>query len=135
MKKKLVKLEVPLEKSLFYAISCSDPLHKLAWHINAELSLQLKESDGIHHGNEVYPTQKDETSSPGLSIIIIKNKLDTSILFRELPNIDYIIKLQGNILPKASKGIVGKLKKTPSIIAVIAIDPQKIKNINLIQSV
>lgn len=135
MKKKLITLEVPQEKSLFYAVSCSNTLHKLAWHINTELSIQLKESDGIHLGNEIYPTQKDEISSPDLSIVIIKNKLEASILFRELPNIDYVIKLQGNIIEKASKEIVSKLKKTPSIVAVIAIDPQKIKNINLVLSV
>ena len=134
MKKKLIKLEVPPEKSLFYAISCQNPLHKIAWQINKELSLQLKDSEGIHKDELVFPAHMDDVSFPDFSILIVQNKLEASILLKDLPNIDYIIKFQGNISANAAKEIVDKLKKTPSIVAVIAIDTKKIKSINILQS-
>ncbi|PKP37638.1 MAG: hypothetical protein CVT98_05845 [Bacteroidetes bacterium HGW-Bacteroidetes-15] len=134
MKKKLIKLEIPPEKSLFYAISCHNPLHKIAWQINKELSLQLKDSEGIHKDDLIFPAHLDEVSFPDFTILIVQNKLEASILIKDLTNIDYIIKFQGNISANTAKEIVGKLKRTSSIIAVIAIDIKNIKGINILQN-
>lgn len=135
MKKKVIKLEVPPEKSLYYAVSCQNPMHKLAWHINSDLSLQLKQSDGIQVGNALFPSLRDEETNLEFTTIIIQNKVETNILARELPNIDYIIKFQGNINAHTAKKLVGRIKETEAVMAVIPIDPHKIKSISILQNI
>lgn len=133
-KGKRIKLEVPHEKTMFFAISCSDSLHKLAWHINSDLSLQLSDYEGLTIEEFTFPCHKDETSLPEISLLIVKNKVESSILFKELSNVDYVFKIQGNYLQDDLKKIIATIKKIPSVVAVINLAPQTVKNLSVIQN-
>lgn len=135
MKKKVIKLEVPPEKSIYYAVSCQNPLHKLAWLLNNDLSLQLKQAEGIQKDDAIFPSVRDEETNPDFTTLIVQNKVENNLLARELPNIDYIIGFLGNITVSAAKKMASRIKATESVMAVIAIDPQKIKSINILQNI
>lgn len=134
VKGKRIKLEVPQEKTRYYAISCHDSLHKFAWEINSQLSFQLRDCEGFETGDYTFPCQKDESSLPEVSMLILKNKVESYILFKEFSNIDYILKIQGNLLESDLKKIIASLKKIPSVVAIINLQPQNHKNISIIQN-
>jgi hypothetical protein len=133
MKKKSVQLEVPQEKSFFFAISSSDSIHKLAWSINSDCHFNLTVCNGILFSESLFPALKDDVSIPFTHILLVGNKIEQGILFKELPNVDYILKIQGNISEREVKEITACFKKISSVVAVISIDVNKFKGFRIIQ--
>ena len=103
MPKKLIKLELPPESAQYFALSSHEALHKLAWQINSNLGLQLKESNDIVIADKSFPIQKDEDTLIETSIALIKNRIEGTFLVRELQNVDYIAVLKGTHLDKNAK--------------------------------
>jgi hypothetical protein len=134
MKAKRIKLEIPNEQAAFYALSCSDPIHKIAWHINSIVALNLKDYEGIEFDGQIFPKQKDDTSIPETIFTIVKNRIEAYLLIKELPNVDYIIKVEGNMPKEKQKEMLGLIKKISSVTAVIEIDPSRIKNLSRLKS-
>jgi hypothetical protein len=97
MKKKQIKLEVPSEKATFFALSSTLSIHKLAWELNQALQLKLSQGNGLKHLDLCFPTLTNEEGIVPFSIEIVKNKFESNLLVKELPNIDYILKIQGDM--------------------------------------
>lgn len=133
MKKKVIKLEVTPEKSIYYAVSCQTSLHKLAWELNNSLSFQLKQVESIQKDNEAYPSLRDDTSQVEINIVVVQNKVETGLFSPELPNIDYIIVIRGNAITNSLKKLANRIKEVKSILALIALDPTKVKSLKLLQ--
>jgi hypothetical protein len=134
MKKKQIKLETPQVQALYFAISCNTSIHKLAWDINSLLGFNLKESGGVHLQDMIFPVVKDDETYPDFSITLIKNKIESQVLLKELLNVDFIMKTQGSGVEVKIKNIIQGLKNNPSIIAVIKVDHLAFKNKELLQN-
>lgn len=124
MKKTRVKLEIPQESSNYYAISCNEPMHKLAWMINTELNTNFKEGEPVRVNEIDYPIQVDG------SIFLIKNRHSNGrVLVQKLNNVDYILKEIGGMTDEARRDLVSELKKIDSINAVINLDVKVVKGL------
>lgn len=135
MKKKQVKLEIPVEQASYYAISCSSSLHQLSWELNAKVRIDLRENFSISLGGVEFPTAKDEHSSIDKTILIVKNRVGSSILIKELPNIDYVVKIQGSHQKDFIKGFIAEIKRFASVVAAIPVDAAKVKGISILQNI
>jgi len=135
MAKRKILLSVPKEKSWFFAISSAETIHKLTWSINSTLHFNLSEHTGIAKGEIIYPILFDSATSQGVSVAIIKNKMDNQVLIKGLENIDYILVMRGSITDKETSNIIAKLKVVDNVIAIIAINQQKIKDLSLLESI
>lgn len=135
MKKKQVKLEIPVEQASYYAISCSSSLHQLSWELNSKVGLDLRENISISQGGVEFPATKDEQSSHDRSVLVVKNRMESSILIKELPNIDYMLKIQGNHQKEFIKGFIAEIKKFASVMAAIPVDAAKIKSISILHNI
>jgi hypothetical protein len=146
MVKKKIKLVLHPPSYSLIALSCSETLHRICWLINTNLDLQLKESTPmkiqptlqIDKAKQIFvefPTYKDEESHPELTFLVIKNKIDTQLLFKELQNIDFLFLAKGDKKENQYDGLIQKLKKIPGVLAAIPINPEKLSNINFILNI
>ncbi|MDD2278601.1 MAG: hypothetical protein PHS05_06030, partial [Bacteroidales bacterium] len=62
-------------------------------------------------------------------------KMDNQVLIKGLENIDYILVIRGSITDKETSNIIAKLKVVDNVIAIIAINQQKIKDLSLLESI
>lgn len=135
MAKRKIILNVPKEKSWFFAISSAETIHKLAWSINSALNLNLSEQVGITKGDILFPILLDDQTERDFSVGIAKNRVDNQILIKGLENIDYILVIRGNTTDKETSSLIAELKGINNVIAIIAINQQKIKGLSLLESI
>ncbi len=116
------------------AISCSDSLLKLAWNLNNALELDFRESEHQvftkENPSQVFPVLCDRNSSESKFYNLIPNKLASNLLVKELPNIDFILEISGEILKNDVTNIIKKIKLIPGIVIAIEVMPEKIKRKN-----
>lgn len=134
MKKKQIKLEVPSEKATFFALSSTLSIHKLAWELNQALQLKLSQGSGLKHLDLCFPTLTNEEGIVPFSIEIVKNKFESNLLVKELPHIDYILKIQGDMPALRIKDFITKIKAIPSVLAAISIDTTRVKGLGPLQN-
>lgn len=113
------------------AISCSESLLKMAWNINRKLNINLKEFEtsiqSKDNPDSNFPVFCDHHSSEVLFYNLIANKSFNNLLVKELPNIDYILELTGELKKTEIALIIKDLKQIQGIIAAIEISAEKIK--------
>jgi len=113
------------------AISCSENLLKTAWNINKKLNINLKEFDAPIQSKEnadvFFPAFCDHNTSDVLFYNLILNKSASALLIKELPNIDYIFELTGEIKKAEVSSIIKEIKQIPGVVAAIEISAEKIK--------
>ncbi|HDP55532.1 MAG TPA: IPExxxVDY family protein [Bacteroidetes bacterium] len=132
MAKGKILLSVPQEKIRFYAISCADSIHKLAWSINTSLNTTLSDHDGIAKANELFPVLYDDSTIHETRIAIVKNKVNNLVLVKGLEKIDYILVVKGNLADSEVSKLIANIKGLANIIALIRISPKQLKELNLV---
>jgi len=100
--------------------------------LNDAINLQLKEIDPIElDSNTQFPAQYDDTTHPELAFLLVKNKHDNRLLIRELVNIDYLLKVAGEVSPSLIKEINKKIRPLDGVVAAIEVDPKRVKGLKL----
>ncbi|MHC1703801.1 MAG: IPExxxVDY family protein [Tenuifilaceae bacterium] len=116
------------------AISCSDSLLKVAWNLNKALELDFRESEhqvfSKENPSQIFPVLCDRHSSESQFYSLIPNKLSSNILVKELPNIDFILEISGEIMKNDINSIIKKIKQIPGIVIALEVMPEKIKRKN-----
>lgn len=106
----------------------------MAWNLNNVLGLNLHESDFQIQSKEVpslyFPVLSDRSTYESQFYSLIPNKQQTALLIKELPNIDYIIEISGNINKDDLIAAIKKIKQIAGVIAAIEVAPAKIKRKN-----
>lgn len=109
------------------ALSSSESLHRLVWTINQQLGLRLHEAAGVPMSNDqgagTFPVFKDHSSAPLMSITLISNRFDGSILLKSMANIDFLIEIKGDYTKDDLQAFLKALKKVPGVQAVMEIAP------------
>lgn len=113
------------------AISCSENLLKMAWNINKQLEINLKEFETSLHSKEkpeiLFPVFCDHDSSEVLYYNLIANKSSNNLLVKELANIDYILEISGEFKKTDIALVIKKIKQIPGVVAAIEVNAEKIK--------
>jgi len=130
--KKVHRLEGSHEAPfVLIAISCHDSLLKTVWNINKQLNIDLNEYEvsveSKDNPSQTFPVFCDRKSSSLQVFNLISNKSSNFILIKELPNIDFIFEISGEINKIDILSVIKEIKKIPGINAVLEINPEKIK--------
>lgn len=135
MKKKLHKLheqDTPFE---VVAIVCPESHLKMSWLLNNSLGFELKEWTGvdINHKSENplhVPSHRDEN----LMITLIKNRYEGVILIKSLPNVDFLLKIDGSRTSAEIKKIIKDIKSIPGVLGAILLDTKSMKELQILKS-
>ena len=135
--KKIIKLSVDAEFILI-GISTRFSTHKLSWLLNTNLNtdfkqakdLILKSKDSGKGSN--YSIYEYDTKS-GITYSLIENNNKAGVLIKQLNNIDYLLKIEGDLSDKNIEQLAKKIRETDHIIACLIIDIQNIKQKDLDQ--
>jgi len=115
---------------ILIAISCHDSLLKTVWNINKKLNIDLNESVPIEskeNQSQTFPVFCDRKSSSLRVFNLISNKSSNLLLIKELPNIDFIFEISGEINKTDILSVIKEIKMIPGINAALEITPEKIK--------
>lgn len=95
------------------------------------LNLNLRESEILISTKDnpsiSFPVFSDRETSEIHCYSLIANKSSNNLLVKELPNIDFILELSGEIKKSDVLAIIKEVKQISGIIAAIEINPEKIK--------
>jgi len=107
--------------------------YRLSWALNKLLNIQLQRSDdltiNIPKANivqhfSVYSYRQDDAV---LSYDLIGNKSEQGVLFKEMPNIDYLFKISGE---KSDAEFTDLIKRVNSLeIVITAFEPKPLTNV------
>lgn len=137
MKKKIHKLQYSTEeKSAFIAISSHEKDYYLCWKLNNKLVIDLKKNQDfevVKSKNEIIQKFSiydfiDEKYS--ITYKLISNKCEKGFLLEEFNNIDYFLKITGNLTKEKITLILTKIKQTESVITAFEFDKKNIKSKN-----
>ena len=113
------------------AISCFEGILKIAWKLNKQLNIDLRESEILIESKEnpevTFPVFSDREPFGELFFSLISNKSASYYLVKELSNIDFILEISGDIKKADIVSIIKELKKIEGINAALEVDPDKIK--------
>ncbi len=138
-KKKVFKLETNQGSYALVAISSAESLHKIGWHINQILGINLSNVSPIqlivNNISIEFPVLKDDGSLPETIFTLVKSKQEKGVLIKTLPNIDYFLKIYGTITEKSILEYLKKLKSITAINAVVKVDHLTVKHFRVFDEV
>ncbi|NVO10002.1 MAG: IPExxxVDY family protein [Bacteroidales bacterium] len=113
------------------AISCHESLLKTVWNINKQLNICLSKSDVSIESKEdpslTFPVFCDRKSSSVRIFNFISNKSSNLLLIKELPNIDFIFEISGEINKTDISFLIKEIKRISGVNAALELNPEKIK--------
>jgi len=113
-----------------YAISCTENQIKTVWNINKSLEINLCDLNTpitAYNSELFFPVFSDKSTFPEYTFNLIGNKSQEALLVKELPNIDFILEIIGEMSIQEKNAFIIKLKKMQGITAVIEVNPDRIK--------
>jgi len=125
IKQKFIKLSMePDYDFLLIAISSSLNDYNLTWALNKELNISLKREDDLIIEGEgsaekiefaLYQCCKDENS---LTLSLVANKSEHGFLVSALNNIDFFIKIDGELFDNEDLQLINKIKGIDGVLLV-----------------
>jgi len=106
--------------------------YKLSWLLNEELNFKFSQSDDIHfevpksldaNKFSVYKSGDDDDTI----YTLYSNRSDKAILLKALKNIDFILKIEGELSNAQLLELIEKIKKLKNILTVFEIDQNSLK--------
>ncbi len=138
-KKQTLKLKVDNDiRFRLMGISCHENDYRLVWAVNNQLKWNF-----VKTGNLVVHNQKLKTDlefsrftftddSRYMTYHLISNRCPDGFLFPEIRNLDFLLRLSGEINNSELEILIKQYRKIDMISAVFAIEPNQIRNIHQI---
>jgi hypothetical protein len=133
--RKVHRLEVEPDFSfILIGISSHESDYKLIWALNSKLELKLSRSSNLvftdpkSEQNQEFSCYSGESKEGDFHIHLLSNKSDNGFLIPELGNIDYFLKLTGEVYEMHKKKILDGLKETGLVLATFLIQPDSLKS-------
>lgn len=110
--------------------------YRLAWAINTSLNISLIKGADIVVFHDKYKHDlslsiyKQELPDLGYTIKLFPNRGDNFFLLEDYRNIDFFLKIEGEILPHKVQAYILSLKNIDIVMGVYPIDIKQIKKIN-----
>jgi len=111
---------------MFIALSTTLNLNKLLWAASNHCGLRLVRNAELEQLIGV-SSFTDRTSKPGLIVSLFPNRSSNGLVVGQLPNVDYIVEINGNTAEAEVKILSACLRGFQGIQAAITINPSKIK--------
>jgi len=133
--RKIHKLSTSIEENyclLGIAADLSD--YKLCWLINNELSISFERIDNLElyhkkvNENQVFSIFQYYDEDSLLTYRIIKNRTDNGYFLEEVRNLDFLIHIQGEIIPDEINRFIISVAKIQGIRLCIPVNLRKIKD-------
>jgi len=125
LKKKIIKLSIETKFKLI-GIATRISAHKLSWLLNTELNTDFKQASDLILNNTNHAIYEHDTNT-GVFFHLIENKNDSVTLIKQLKNIDYLLKIEGDFSKNQITQLTKKIRNIESITACLTIDIQKLK--------
>ena len=106
--------------------------YKLSWLLNEELNFKFRQSDEINFEAQKsieankFSVYKSEDEDDTL-YTLYSNRSDKAILLKALKNIDFILKIEGELSNPQLLELIEKIKKLKNILTVFEIDQNTLK--------
>ena len=101
-------------------------MHKLSWLLNENLNFDFHRLDEENPSERKFAVYQHETEQATYSLI--ENKSNTEgLLIKKLPNIDFFLKIEGDISKTELEKIIKKIKEADNIYACLQIELSKLK--------
>ena len=134
MSKLVLDLDLDFDFSLF-GVSSHVSNYRIAWGMNKLFEIDLERVDDIDlsfdsdkKGNFSLYTFNDEESYT--TFHLLSNRCDSGYLIPELKQIDYFVQYWGPMSDQELSSFKDELRKIPSVLAAIQIDPMELKSRN-----
>lgn len=139
-KKRIYKLEISTGSYTLLALSSAESFHKVGWHINQSLSLNLTDGGNITvefpgHRDVSFPVLKDDASQPETTFALIKNRQYNGTLVKTLPNVDYFLKITGSLNEINLQNYLKQFKAIDCITAAVKVNPQTNKHFRVFDDI
>ncbi|MGE0076829.1 MAG: IPExxxVDY family protein [Bacteroidales bacterium] len=108
------------------AVSSLLNVNKLVWSMNSSCGLRLVKNQELEAilSASVF---SDRDSLRPIIVSLIPNKQEGSLFLKQLPNVDFVVELNGPIADADFKKFVTSLKKIEGVMAAIEVNPAVIK--------
>ena len=106
--------------------------YKLSWLLNSVLNTDFKQAEDLvfssksSEENNHYAVYEHDMNTEVL-YQLIENKSDSVTLIKQLKNIDYLLKVEGEFSENQITQLVKKIRDIENITACLTIDIQKLK--------
>jgi hypothetical protein len=105
--------------------------YKLSWLLNKELNFKFAHSDDLAISSDQsifhkFSTYKYEIEG-GLCFSLIANRSEMAVLIKDHKNLDYILKIDGEISDTILTELIEKIKKLKNILTAFEILPGALK--------
>jgi len=116
------------------AISTDEPDYRLIWHLNRSLGWQLVKQDNLvlhspRHGLKkefsLYACHDELTN---VQYHLIANRSQNGYLLNELKNIDFVLKITGELTATSLDKITAQIKAMDVVRACFVINPATVKS-------
>jgi hypothetical protein len=133
--RKVHKLDVEPDFSfILIGISSHESDYKLIWALNTKLELKLSRVSNLvitdPKSKQVleFSCYNGDSKEGDFHIHLLSNKCENGYLVPELGNIDYFLKLTGEVYDLHKKNILDGLKETGLVLATFLIKPENLKS-------
>jgi hypothetical protein len=134
MSKLVLELEYDFDFTLI-GVSSHVANYRLAWGMNQLFDLELERIDDVDlsFGSEkkgnfsIYRSEDEESYT---TFHLISNRCSTGYLIPELKKMDYFIQYWGSMSSIELEQFKNELRKAPSVLATVDIDPMHLKSRN-----
>lgn len=119
---------------ILIGIASHESDYKLIWALNSKLELKLSRGSNLvftdpkSGQNQEYSCYFGESKEGDFHIHLLSNKSENGFLIPELANIDYFLKLTGEVYELHKNKILDGLKETGLVLAAFLIQPESLKS-------
>ncbi|HOP03994.1 MAG TPA: IPExxxVDY family protein [Tenuifilaceae bacterium] len=132
------KLSIQKEPFASIAIICPEGHQKLSWLLNNSLRFEFSERLPTHEiideNLKDFPVFIDNSSNSDFAFKLIKNKFEGKVLLKSMPNIDFILKVEGNTNDLYIKELAKRIKSTPGVLGAIQLE-DRMKDISTLDQI
>ena len=134
------KLSVSIDENYcLLGILSDEPDYKLCWLINDKLKMAFAKSDDLPFFNKKTASENlfsmfifdDENAM--LTYRFIRNRSESACFLSDLVNLDYVLHIQGDLIPDDLDTLVSKLNSLKEIRMCVPVDLGKLKDRDRLQ--
>lgn len=140
--KKIHKLEENWQSDFhLIGISSYENDYRVCWDVNNCLKTNLQKTENFElvdkdsETSQTFPVFLYEDETRYLVFKLIGNRSETGLLTREWKNMDFFLKITGEITKKELYEILERIKKSTLIRTAMILEPRQAKTIHILNSI
>jgi len=133
--KKIHKLHTAIDNDIcLIGLSSDEPDYRLAWLINEEAGTGFVRTDdlSLFHKklgeDQLFSLFQYYDDDSLLTYRLVRNKCENGYFLDELKNIDYLIHIQGEVLPDEIEDFLNSISKVTSVRMCVPVDLNRLKS-------